>query len=421
MISFLHIGIIIAFFVIVLFLSRRPLRLKYIIASVFLFLLAIPMFIKLTIIGALNLTVPDIILSIKSYPFTYGPLLYLYTNFEIDPKPVFRKIYLLHFIPFILFAMLPFVFPEYEPVHPAKIIERRPFIENKFNDFAPPHDIPAPPDGFMPPSEIHDNIAFPEPPKLNMMIYFTLILVVISFLFYTVLILILLQRHKKNISEYFSYDSIKLNLRWLQWITICFVISYSFVFITAQINPKIFSYRFLDPRISLDIAISFFIFTFSFFAVKQPMIFEKNDKIEMIYYSGKDNIKKYKKSGLKKAEAENYLNVLEKLMTEEKPFLDPDLTISDLSNKLDIPRHHLTQIINERLKKNFFMFINEYRVREAKQMMNNDNYKDYTILRIAYESGFNTKSGFNSIFKRLTGFTPSEYKKVQSHMSDSQR
>jgi AraC-like DNA-binding protein len=417
MILFLPIGIAFVFFTMIFFLSRRPFRLEDKIAFVFLLFLGLPMLIKFAIIGALNIPFPDIILSIKSYPFTYGPFLYLYTKFEINPKPVFKKIYLLHFLPFILFAVLPFIFPEFEPIQPAKIMERRVNIENKFNGFElpPPPAFQRKPD--MPPSgltsrEMHNNEPFPRPViKLNMAVYITLVLVVISFLVYTILLLLLLQKHKKNISEYFSYDSFRLNLKWLQWLMLCFVISYSFVFLSAQITPKIYPYQFLDPRISPDIALTFFIFAFCFFAVKQPVIFEDIDKIEMKDYPEKEKIKKYEKSGLKTAEADNYLNVLEKFMRTEKAYLDCDLTISDVSGKLDIPRHYLTQVINESLGKNFFMYINEYRVNEARQMMTDYNYKDYTILRIAYESGFNSKSGFNNVFKKLTGYTPTEYRK----------
>ncbi len=97
-------------------------------------------------------------------------------------------------------------------------------------------------------------------------------------------------------------------------------------------------------------------------------------------------------------------------MNEEKPYLDSELTIVTVSEKLGIPRHYLTQVINEHLNKNFFVYINEYRVNEAKQKMSDETYRDHTILRIAYDSGFNSKSGFNIIFKKHTGFTPTEFR-----------
>ena len=98
-------------------------------------------------------------------------------------------------------------------------------------------------------------------------------------------------------------------------------------------------------------------------------------------------------------------------MQRDKPYLNPDLTIQDLSDTLDISRHHITQVINEQLKKNFYMFVNEFRVEEAKQRMADQHNDHLTMLAIAYDSGFNSKSGFNSIFKRVTGLTPSQYRK----------
>ncbi len=97
-------------------------------------------------------------------------------------------------------------------------------------------------------------------------------------------------------------------------------------------------------------------------------------------------------------------------MEENKPYLDIDLTIHDLSGALNIPRHYLTQIINEKLNRNFYQFINEYRVEEVKRLLQDPAYKKYTFTAIAFEAGFNSKSSFNSVFKETVGKTPSQYK-----------
>ncbi len=98
-------------------------------------------------------------------------------------------------------------------------------------------------------------------------------------------------------------------------------------------------------------------------------------------------------------------------MDSDKPFLNPELTIQELSNRVNIQKHHLTYIINNGLHKNFFNFVNEYRVEEFKKKAANTNYDHLTLLAIAFDSGFNSKSSFNNIFKNITGQTPSEYKK----------
>jgi len=96
-------------------------------------------------------------------------------------------------------------------------------------------------------------------------------------------------------------------------------------------------------------------------------------------------------------------------MTNEKPYLDSELSLIKLAGLLYIPSHHLSQIINEQLGKNFFEFINEYRVEEVKLLMAKNKDRKYTLLSIAYDSGFNSKSTFNSIFKKYTGITPKQY------------
>ena len=96
-------------------------------------------------------------------------------------------------------------------------------------------------------------------------------------------------------------------------------------------------------------------------------------------------------------------------MKTEKPYLDGELSLIKLAGLMDIPTHHLSQIINEQLKMNFFEFINEYRVEEVKQKMMENKNGLYTILSLALDSGFNSKSSFNSVFKKITRQTPKEF------------
>lgn len=97
-------------------------------------------------------------------------------------------------------------------------------------------------------------------------------------------------------------------------------------------------------------------------------------------------------------------------METDKPYLDRDLSIHDLASITGIPRHHITQVLNEKHGKNFFTFINEYRVKEVISRFGDPVNNNYTILAIAYDSGFNSKTTFNSIFKVQTGMTPSEFR-----------
>ncbi|HEX8146723.1 MAG TPA: helix-turn-helix domain-containing protein [Pyrinomonadaceae bacterium] len=122
--------------------------------------------------------------------------------------------------------------------------------------------------------------------------------------------------------------------------------------------------------------------------------------------------KKYEWSSLTPETSERYLRRLLQSMKDEKFYLDAELTVAKLAEKLSIPPPHLSQIINERLKQNFVDFINTYRVEEAKRNLLDPVKRHYSVLAIAEEAGFNSKSSFNSVFKKHAQMTPSEFRKA---------
>jgi YesN/AraC family two-component response regulator len=99
-------------------------------------------------------------------------------------------------------------------------------------------------------------------------------------------------------------------------------------------------------------------------------------------------------------------------MEEEKIFADEELTLKDLASELAISQHQLSQILNENLKKNFNTFINEYRIEEAKKMLIEE--KERSILSIGIAVGFNSNTAFTTVFSKITGITPSQYRKQNS-------
>jgi len=100
-------------------------------------------------------------------------------------------------------------------------------------------------------------------------------------------------------------------------------------------------------------------------------------------------------------------------METNKPYLKSDLKISELADSLDVPYYHLSQLINSEFSVNFYDFINKYRVEEAKKLLVEDT-RNYKILAIAFEVGFNSKATFNRVFKNATDLTPSEFKEKYS-------
>ncbi len=119
--------------------------------------------------------------------------------------------------------------------------------------------------------------------------------------------------------------------------------------------------------------------------------------------------KKYKRSSLKNEEAEEYFNKLNDWMDKEKPYLSPDLSLRNLAKMIDIHPNVLSQLLNERVKKNFSEYVNSYRLETFKSLAKNPANHHLTILALAFDSGFSSKTVFNTYFKKRMGQTPREY------------
>lgn len=125
----------------------------------------------------------------------------------------------------------------------------------------------------------------------------------------------------------------------------------------------------------------------------------------------KSEITRYKTSNLNTSNVEDYKKVLIKLMEDEKIFKNSSITVHNVANRIGIPRQHLSEILNVHLKTSFQDFINQYRIEEFVMCLKKPKYNNYTILGIANEVGFKSKSSFNTTFKKVKGVTPSQFKK----------
>ena len=106
-----------------------------------------------------------------------------------------------------------------------------------------------------------------------------------------------------------------------------------------------------------------------------------------------------------------YIERVERLMKQQKPYLMSNITFDALSQQFDVPPRELSATLNGHFKKNFYEFINDYRIEEAKLRLVSDSHSEKTITDIFIEVGFNSKSVFNTFFKKKVGMTPSEYRK----------
>lgn len=119
------------------------------------------------------------------------------------------------------------------------------------------------------------------------------------------------------------------------------------------------------------------------------------------------------KMNLPEEKVDELVNGIIRLMEKEKLYQEPELTLQQLAEKLGAPAYQVSQTINEGMNKNFYDLVNDYRVQEAKRLLNDMESCNYTILSVGFEAGFNSKTTFNTVFKKFTGLTPSAYREKE--------
>jgi AraC-like DNA-binding protein len=118
--------------------------------------------------------------------------------------------------------------------------------------------------------------------------------------------------------------------------------------------------------------------------------------------------------GPEKLEKEKIAQDVLKYMQNNRPYLEPELTLEQLASRLSLKPRMLSQSINEVLGQNFYDFVNRFRIEEASRLLANPKDEKITVLEVLYEVGFNSKSSFNALFKKYTGMTPTAFRQKQS-------
>ena len=213
----------------------------------------------------------------------------------------------------------------------------------------------------------------------------------VSGLCYVIWSAILLKRHRNTIRDQFS-DLDNVNLQWLQTLTI-------------GMGGIWFLVIFFQNEVLVMTGIVIFVFLIGFFGVRQADIFAPVQSAA----DGDEKKKKYPKSGLTEEVSGKLHQSLIRLMSEDALYRKSDLLINDLAAKLGVHPNYLSQIINQKEKKNFYDFVNTYRLEEFKRLIALQKNQQFTLLSLAYDCGFSSKSSFNRYFKKATGRTPSEY------------
>jgi AraC-like DNA-binding protein len=370
MLIILNIGIVLAFFLSILLFSKKDKVLTDNILSLWLLTIGIHLtgyFLNYT--GYWDLY-PHLIGTTAALPFLYGPFLYLYVLYSIKNKTHLRAIDYLHFTPALLsyLYMVPFYF-FYSAEEKAQVDQG---LVDDFGVFS-----------------------------LVMLIGFILSGIGYSLLSYRKLV-----QREKVVEENFS-NSDRINLRWLRFAIIGIVSVFIMAAIVSVFREVLdFQFPFNADILFYSIIVGFVVFV-GYSGIRQQDLFSNSTLKEEELVNTES---KYKKSSLNEVvDSEKHDELLE-LMNTDKPFLNPKLTLFDLAQSLNISTNHLSQIINQNLNQHFFDFVNGYRIRTAMDILKNPEKRDLTILEILYEVGFNSKSSFNTEFKKYTNQTPSQFR-----------
>jgi AraC-like DNA-binding protein len=388
------IGIIIAFFLAILLLTKKNKSEADKILAIWLFFIWIHLSLFYLHSAENYFKYPYFLGFELPLPFLHAPFLYLYTA-SLTNQSINRKYIWLHFLPILLTYLffLPFL---------TSSITQKIYVYQ------------------------HQGIGYQK--QLNIMFF----AIIISGITYVTLSLLLLKKHKKNIADQFSYLE-KINLNWLRYLILG--ISLIWVAVITRHEYIIFS------------TTVFYVIFIGYFGIKQVGIFTQNE----IFYQkleepklaikvshekqklplqstisemgewtkngrdqqeiGEQSYIKYQKSSLNQTDIREIHQQLTLLMQNEKLYKNPELTLSELAQKLDVHPNNLSQVINSIEQKNFYDYINFQRVEEFKNSVHLPENQKITLLSIAYECGFNSKTSFNRNFKKVTDFSPTEYLK----------
>lgn len=336
--------------------------------AVLVFLLSITLVIVFFHFNDLILQYPHFLGITQYFPLLYGPLLLLYVYAFFFPERKFTYKQFLHFLPFLILFVdnLPYLLISGE--------RKTGYATNIFVDrFRPQFDLSS-------------------------------IILILHFSIYLTICIVVYRRfQKKAISP--IQNSAAIHLRWLR----------NILLVSASIwGIYLFVYfyqvEFLNTIIPILLTVS--VYAMGYAGFKHPELFKKPAMPEA----------KYKSSRLTAAEKDVYRKKVLKAMQEQAVYTDPNLSLEKLAHFIRLSTHELSQIINEEFNQNFADFVNSFRVEAAKRKLADENTRHLTILAIAYEVGFNSKSAFYAAFKKLTHQSPSEFLKSQHiRQSDSIR
>lgn len=309
---------------------------------------------------------PHLLVTFSRLLFLIFPLLYLMVKYLFTNYDRFKRLDLVHFIPFIVLVLL------YLDFYPMSAGEKVQFLD--------------------------------ETSFSRIMSIIEQEFLMLQGIAYSFMALHIMNRYKSEIIYYTSnihktllrVTRTGLIILLIAWIIGSIAVNLEIIGIDLKFNAFIIVYLF----VVVDI------YWISFNTIKSPEIF-KLEREEL--YPSKSHPDETANVTVNEEDDKLINERLLQLLEDERPYLEHDLSLPELASRLEITRNRLSGVINRMHKKNFFEFINTYRINEVKRLLQDPQNKDLKIISLAYDAGFNSKSSFNRVFKMITNMTPSQY------------
>lgn len=318
---------------------------------------------------AVKIKVPQLLFLDDTFLLAYGPLLFIFTQSVIFKNYTFKRKDFLHFIPFfvllLVFILLLFF------IDTASFDQTSSLLKNQ-------------------------NI-----PIIFRIFELSILLHILYYLYKSKTEIKKVMGKAMDYYSSFNQDNFKL----LQFILNCFIGLFSLSLIHSFLP-------FIGIKNVLLITMLLIVFFMLYFinSVLLKMLNQSSNETGAMTQEKFSEKVKYAGSSLESQDLIRYKNTLSKYMMAHEKFLDSELNIVDLSKELNISSKLLSQVINEGYNCNFFDFVNKYRIDMAKSLFRNQTDTKLTISEVMYDSGFNSKSSFNTAFKKFTQKTPTQFK-----------
>lgn len=321
------------------------------------------------IVFRVEINIPQLFFIDDTFMFAYGPLLYLFTQSVVFKNYRLKKKSAVHFIPFLIAVCV--------------VIGIILFVDT--NSI----------------SQKTNQISNQEIPMLLRFGELLMLFHIFYYLFKSKQEIKKVIGKAKDIYSAFNQDNFKL----LKFILNSFIIVFSLSLIHAFLP-------FVGVKNGLLVTLLLLILFMFYFinSILLKLLNQSSNESGVITQVDFKKKEKYAGSNLSQTDLTDFMQRVGVYMKEKQPYLDSELTIADLSDDLNITSKTLSQVINEGYACNFFDFVNRFRVDVAKSLFQNQTDKKLTIQEVMYDAGFNSKSSFNTAFKKFTNLTPTQFK-----------